>query len=97
MLFRSKLIVVIAANISIPPMIPFILFGSYLTGAIVLGNDIGAVFKSEITFEFLKNNLIQYIVGSCVFAVFLGSLLGLSTYIILEIFSKRKQKEELDY
>ena len=37
-LFRlNKFIVIVAANISIPPMIPVILYLSYLTGGIVLG------------------------------------------------------------
>jgi len=28
----NKVIAIVAANISIPPMIPFLLYGSYLTG-----------------------------------------------------------------
>jgi len=34
----NKMIVITTANISIPPMIPFVLFFSYKTGGIVLGN-----------------------------------------------------------
>ena len=37
-LFRlNKLLVIVAANISLPPMIPLILYLSYLTGSLVLG------------------------------------------------------------
>ena len=38
-LFRlNKVIALVAANISIPPMIPLLLYGSYRTGCMVLGN-----------------------------------------------------------
>lgn len=86
----NKLIVATAANISIPPMIPFILFGSYVIGAIVLGIDINSSLNAKIDFEFIGRNLYQYIIGSCVFAVILGILFGSVTFLILKIFSKRK-------
>ncbi|MCB0793350.1 MAG: DUF2062 domain-containing protein, partial [Flavobacteriales bacterium] len=35
----NRVLVVAAANISIPPMIPFIVFGSYLSGAPFMAND----------------------------------------------------------
>lgn len=89
-LFRlNKFIVIVASNISIPPMIPFILYGSYVTGGWVLKINQDAVYRaSDITFDFVKNNLYQYVVGSMVFAVMIAICFGIVTYLMLRIFKK---------
>lgn len=91
-LFRlNKFIVIVAANISIPPMIPFILYGSYVTGGWVLQKGYNALFHaSDITFEFVKNNLYQYVVGSLVFAVLLSLCFGILTYLMIRLFKKKQ-------
>ncbi|MBN1157759.1 MAG: DUF2062 domain-containing protein [Bacteroidales bacterium] len=89
-LFRlNKFIVIVASNISIPPMIPFILYASYVTGGWVLRMDQNILYRtSDITFEFVKNNLYQYVVGSLVFAVIFALFSGLITYLLLRFFKK---------
>ncbi len=89
-LFRlNKFIVIVASNISIPPMIPFILYGSYVTGGWVLQLNQDTVYRaSDITFDFVKNNLYQYVVGSMVFAVMAAICFGIVTYLMLRIFKK---------
>lgn len=89
-LFRlNKAITLIASNISIPPVIPLILFGSYLTGGLVLGNHREIQFDEGITFEFVKNNLLQYVVGALAFGLAMGILAGLTTWAILSIFRRK--------
>src|SRR6185295_8419140 len=69
-LFRlNKVIVIIAANISIPPMIPFILYGSIKMGEWVTGKKADIFFSSGLTVEMLKKNLFVYVAGSIVLAV----------------------------
>jgi glycosyltransferase involved in cell wall biosynthesis len=85
----NKAITLIASNISIPPFIPFILFGSYITGGLVLNIDRKIEFGSGITFEFVKNNLVQYIVGSLVFGLAMGLLAGAVTWVALVIFRRK--------
>lgn len=86
----NKPIVIIAANISIPPMIPFILFGSFYTGAIVLDNDLDFVhLNSFIDFEIIKKNILQYITGACVFASITGIFFGILSFFILNFFRKK--------
>ena len=70
-------------------MIPFILFGSYLTGGLVLDHHQDISFGSGITFEFVKKNFLQYIVGSLVFGAAMGILSGLVTWVLLSIFRKK--------
>lgn len=89
----NKAIVGVAANISIPPMIPFLLYGSLKTGQFVLGNDLSDnIFNNEVTFETIKQHLFEYVVGSCVFAVVMAVLFGGITYLILKLQYKKKQR-----
>ncbi len=84
-LFRlNKFIVIVAANISIPPMIPPIIYLSHLTGTIVLGRSNYLSLSSNITFESVKSNLFQYIIGSLIFAVILSLVSGLVVFIALK-------------
>jgi uncharacterized protein (DUF2062 family) len=80
----NKALVIIASNISIPPMIPFILYGSMKTGAIILGQPLALTFD-DVTLEAAKKMLVQYIPGSIVFAVLTGALGWLVTFVILKI------------
>jgi len=84
-LFRlNKALVIVAANISIPPIIPLIIYLSFLTGSIVLGAGTHPVIDYPITFEFVKSNLIQYIVGSIILAMIVSLFSGLCMFIILK-------------
>jgi len=85
----NKAITLVASNISIPPLIPFILFASYLTGGLVLSNHEDLNFDSGITFEFVKKNFFQYIAGALVFGTVMGLLSGLVTWILLNIFRRK--------
>lgn len=90
----NKAITLIASNISIPPFIPFILFGSYVTGGLVLDHHHHLSMQTGITLEFVKKNLWQYIVGSVVFGTAMAFLAGSLTWLTLTIF-RRKQKPGL--
>jgi glycosyltransferase involved in cell wall biosynthesis len=81
----NKFIVIIAANISIPPMIPIIVYLSYLTGNAVLGENTRLAVNSNFTFNFIKSNLLQYIIGSFIFALMLSILIGLIVFVCLKL------------
>lgn len=86
----NKPLVIIAANISIPPMIPVIVFASYKTGAFWMGqNALPIVFNRSITLDSIKNNLQQYIYGSITLAILAGIFLGLLTFILLKLFTRK--------
>jgi len=92
----NKIIVLAVSNISIPPMIPVILYLSYITGGIVLGKGVGIDFHSGITLEFVTNNLFQYIIGSLIFGVVLALALGFITYLALLFFRKHPTRKAAD-
>lgn len=93
----NKPLVIVAANISIPPMIPFIIYGSIKTGALWMGKQaVDISFTKAISLLTIQQSLKQYIVGSITLAVVAGVLFGGLSYLLLKIKnSKIKiQKEE---
>ena len=87
----NKALVIIAANISIPPMWPLILFLSYEMGKIWMGERAQHITLSkEITLEMFSNNLVQYLLGAVSLAVIAGVIFGGLTYLGLKIFKRSK-------
>lgn len=82
-----KPLVIVAANISIPPMIPIIIFGSITLGAFILGHPMSDFSFSQIEgLESIANYLMVYVIGSVALAVGLGFISGGFTYLLLILF-----------
>lgn len=82
----NKALVLVASNISIPPLIPFIIYGSYKLGALFVSdpkNDF--LFSDGLSLENIKDNLLQYIIGAIVLAIVAGVLFGVLTYVYLAL------------
>ena len=87
----NKALVIIAANISIPPMIPFIIYLSYKTGAVWMETGRSDLFfTKELSLEAVKGNLTQYIYGSITLAFAAALLSGLLTWMLLMAFRKKQ-------
>lgn len=87
----NKALVLIASNISIPPMIPVIVFGSFMMGRIWVGSDATFVlFSRNLTTEAMRQNVLQYLYGSVTLAVVAGLTAMLVSYVLLMIFRKEK-------
>ena len=84
-IFRlNKALTLIASNISIPPMIPIIVFLSFLFGRPWMGKHaVYLMFSKSITAERMWLNLEQYIYGSITLAVTAGLTAYFITYLIL--------------
>ena len=84
-LFRlNKVIALVAANVSIPPMIPLLLYGSYRTGCMVLGNP-PDLHLGDLSLENVKSVLEQYLIGSIIFAMACSLLSGVISTALLAI------------
>jgi len=83
----NKVLVVISANISIPPMIPLILFLSVKTGEFITQSNLNLNY-SDISFDLIKSVLYVYLLGSVVLASVSFVLSGLGAYIVLAITRK---------
>jgi len=93
----NKFVALVTSNISLPPLIPFIMFISYLIGGFVLGVETSHFeYSSGIDFQWIKQNLIQYILGSFVFGMVLAPFSGLMTFLLLVIFRKKVQAKEMN-
>ena len=87
----NKALVIIAANISIPPMIPIILFLSHLTGALWMGDRAQFIsFHDPITLDMVGNNSVQYMLGAVTFAIIGGIIFGTFAYLGLIFFKQPK-------
>ena len=93
-LFRlNKALTIIASNISIPPMIPLIVFLSFLLGQFWIGgNAVHMMFSSHITTEAVKLNIEQYVYGSITLAVIAGLAAYVVTFCVLEFSAKVKAR-----
>ncbi len=99
----NKILVLVFSNISIAPMVPFIIYLSYQTGGIVLGNTKDLMSSEKIIA--LKNTIMngdfftagneigysiyQYLIGSVAFGLVLGLSIGFISLILLNIFRKK--------
>ncbi len=87
LLKMNKIIMVAFSNISLPPIIPFILYGSMQIGAFLLQSD-AEIDINSLTLESVKNTLVQYIVGAIPFAIICGITLGSVAFGIIRLFRK---------
>ena len=83
----NKELTLIASNISIPPMIPVIVFLSFLLGRFwIHGNAVYMMFSRHITVEAIKLNIEQYVYGSITLAIIAGLLAYVITYVLLQFY-----------
>jgi len=91
-LFRlNKVIAYLASNVSFPPFIPFIIYGSLQMGSIFVSNDAALVLDSSITIDDIQKNATQYIVGSLILATVSALSVGLISYLLLTAFSPKNK------
>jgi glycosyltransferase involved in cell wall biosynthesis len=87
----NRAIVILAANISIPPFLPLILIASLKTGEWVTGQP-SDFSLSTFTIEKAKENIYTYVVGACVLSVLASVGAGLLTYLYLRIKTSKLTK-----
>ena len=84
----NKVLTLLSSNISIPPMIPFILLGSYYTGSLLLGKPM-EIDTSMLTLENVWQDLWQYLIGATVFGVACGVIVFAASYLLLLLLRKQ--------
>lgn len=90
-LFRmNKVLFVASANISIPPMIPFIIFLSYYTGSFFVSNSVHLQSIENITLETIHLNVMQYAIGATILAIIAGLFFFSFFYLLLSSIRARK-------
>ena len=83
----NKALFVAAAHISIPPMIPIIIYLSYKMGTYFVTDEIIYLsFNSKITLETIKDNFLQYFYGAMALALIGGIIATILAYSYLKIY-----------
>lgn len=89
----NKALVLIACNISMPPLIPFFIYGSFETGKLFVPADTAITITDNLSIEGLKKmlsqngllNAVQYFAGGTMLAI-AGGLLGFTiTWLCLKV------------
>lgn len=87
----NKVLFIASANISIPPFIPFIVWGSYLAGRVFVGdNSVQLTDISNLTLANIHDNFIQYFLGGTLLALVAGAVGYLSSLAIFSLFEQKK-------
>jgi glycosyltransferase involved in cell wall biosynthesis len=86
----NKGLVILFANISIPPMIPIIIYTSYQFGAFWMPGSAQTISLSKsLSLSAIRYNFKQYLAGSISLAIIAGLVAGLISFVLLKIFSKK--------
>jgi glycosyltransferase involved in cell wall biosynthesis len=86
----NKALVIVAANISIPPLLPFILLGSYWMGAYWMGNEATHLsLQDNINLKTIHQNFTQYLYGSVTLALTAGVLAAMFSYLLIKIVKRK--------
>ena len=89
----NKAISFLGSNISIPPMIPFIVLGSLKIGSFIVPNQHPITLDfNNISFQSIQVHLIQYLIGSIILATFTAIILGFTCFILLNFYNKKATK-----
>lgn len=78
----NKVLAFVASNVSLPPFIPFIIAASLFLGSPFVSEN-SDIFSQELNFDLVKNNLLQYIIGSMILASTASVISGIATFLFL--------------
>ncbi len=74
-----------ASQLTLPPLIPLVLFSAMAVGAPFV-SETPAAEPDSFSFEFIQENVLQFVIGSMILATAGAFVFGLLTYGVLQIF-----------
>lgn len=78
----NKVLAFVASNVSLPPFIPFIIAASLFLGSPFVGGN-SNIFSQDLNFDLVKNNLLQYLIGSAILSVSMSVISGVAAFLFL--------------
>lgn len=87
----NKILAFTFSNVSIPPMIPVIIFLSLKTGSFFVNDTAQFSLGDSITFDHIKANIVQYLIGSFALAFAMAIIFGVGSYLVLSLFKKSER------
>jgi len=93
----NKIIAVIVSNISLPPMIPLIIWASFRLGALLVkGKPLYIVLSRNINLKMIWENISQYVAGALVLGFLLSIAFGSVTFLMLHLLQKKKKNYKVN-
>jgi glycosyltransferase involved in cell wall biosynthesis len=89
----NKAIAFAFSNVSFPPLIPFVIYGSLKIGSYFITSDKPLILSMDMTLADIQKNIAQYLVGSFILATAMALLFGLTGYLLLILADNLKQKK----
>ena len=89
----NKAIAFAFSNISFPPFIPFVIYGSLKMGSYFVSNNKGLDINSAMTFEDIQKDISQYLIGSFILATLMAILFGVVSYLLLTFVNNLNYKK----
>jgi uncharacterized protein (DUF2062 family) len=89
----NKAIAFAFSNVSFPPLIPFVIYGSLKIGGYFISSEKPLILNSAMTMEDVQKNITQYLVGSFVLATVMALLFGFGSYLLLTFVNNFKHKK----
>ncbi|MCU7617224.1 DUF2062 domain-containing protein [Chryseobacterium sp. PBS4-4] len=78
----NKILAFVASNVSLPPFIPFIIAAALFLGSPFLSGE-SNILTQDLNFDLVKNNLLQYVIGSLILATSMSFVSGIASYLFL--------------
>ncbi len=87
----NKILAFTFSNISLPPFIPIIIYGSLAVGSLLIPsvNQQSLFLPDEISFATIQSHLTQYLVGSLILATAMALLIGFGSYVLIKLRNKK--------
>ncbi len=88
----NKIIAVVVSNISLPPMIPLIIWASFRLGSLVVhGKPFEIILSRNINLKMIWENISQYVAGAIILGILLAIIFGTVTFFLLHLLQKKKK------
>ncbi|QRR00927.1 DUF2062 domain-containing protein [Dyadobacter sandarakinus] len=87
----NKVLFLAAANISIPPCIPMIIFASYQFGRLFYDTGAAPSSARNLTLQSIHLNFVQYVVGGTLLAFAAGIAGFLLSYVLMAVFRSKRR------
>ncbi len=87
----NKTIAFLASNVSMPPLIPFIVLAGIKCGEIVTGQRVSFDFSNGINWEMFQDHILLFVVGSFIFATLFSIVGGLVTFLALSSYKSMRK------
>ncbi|MGK4568420.1 DUF2062 domain-containing protein [Flavobacterium sp. 3HN19-14] len=89
----NKAIAFTFSNISIAPLIPFVIYASLKMGGYFFPAKKDVILSTSMTLADIQENIGQYLIGSFILAAVMSAIMGLAGYLSLSVFETLKNKK----